>query len=114
MTPNGIISKRRGECRHEAKPKNPKYSYPIFAYKCKHCDELIRTGREHNTDYSDPAAWTPELYDWIEGEGLKNHFIHMLWIELVKNGKKNMEFQFMRTTPEQKALALSRAIEESE
>lgn len=128
MTPNEIISARRGECRHtDHHYENGRYG---GYYSCNNCN------RTHNsndygdffgdvTNYStDLAAWDSDLYEWIEGEGLWGEFRDTLCNMLMSEYDipANTEIGTIKTlfgilikaTPPQKAEALARAIEESE
>jgi hypothetical protein len=124
MTPNEIISKARGECRHEREYENHKSNYVLYSYKngyryrCSKCKKLYVNWPD-NTNYSDPSAWDSELYQWIEERGLVAEFLkHLKYITQTNNMIGTvMEFAFWRiakSTPAQKAEALSKAIREVE
>ena len=100
MTANERISKAKGEKYYSRRMATLSLNRGITS------DNL---SPQYETD---PAAWSPEHYQWIEDEGLKNYFTHQLWIELVKRGKKNMEFEFTKATPLHNATALDRALKE--
>ncbi len=121
---NEVISKWRGECRHEGHHyENGRYGG--FS-KCHTC------GREDDDQYrfmddvinydSDPSAWTPELYQKIEDAGLWKQFALNIVCEHIPNFNEiklygkiiNTAWEGIKATPEQKASALARAIEEVE
>ncbi|KKK76926.1 hypothetical protein LCGC14_2858770 [marine sediment metagenome] len=106
MDINNTISRARGECRHDST-----YLKGVAHY-CVLCHQFHKGATSYD---SDPAAWTPELYQWIEGEGLVIAFIKQLEI-LVGithlTGLINSMFFVLKATPLQKATALAKAIEE--
>jgi hypothetical protein len=117
MTPNKVISKWLGECRHEDIKGRGVGQKGVVAYVCQSCKECSTFKGDYRVpDYeNDPAAWTPELFDRIEGEGLDDRFILLLipnstW----ETGKPYPRWHCARSTPAQKAEALSRAITEKE
>jgi hypothetical protein len=67
-------------------------------------------------DYvNDPAAWTPEIFDRIEGAGLVAKFVdHIERITFNERWRLNHSsvFALIKSTPAQKAEALSRSIME--
>lgn len=115
MTDNEIISKARGECRHEDAVD---VGIAILDMRCP-CGAEAREPHTMSElypipDYSnDPAAWTPELYQFIEDEGLQDKFI-----EYLKNivdthwPKASYEFDLIKSTEAQRARALAMALKE--
>ena len=70
-------------------------------------------------DYSDPSAWTPELFAEIEEAGLHQAFLDNLipkcWADCPQGMKCNyVDWLQFKSTPEQKAQALAQAIKENE
>ena len=127
MNINDRISKARGECRH-GKGWVTHKDGPM----CKACGKHIYSAPKYDFD---PAAWTPELHQWIEDEGLKHSFAMMLADTVsfdkcqhysnhdgclncnedavyIPAGCGHSIFTFLSATPAQKAQALARAIEE--
>ncbi len=91
MNDNQVISKCRGE--------NPVPMFGLIKY-----------------DYNS-GAWTPELFQWIESEGLELEFTkHIVNIaicdELMSKDPLLRWYAVAKATPQQKASALRRAIEE--
>ena len=81
MTDNEIISQARGECRHA---EFSSFFLPFSGKtrnECKACDKKWMGDNNQVPQYdSDPAAWTPELYQWIEDEGLWEQFtVQVAW-----------------------------------
>jgi hypothetical protein len=111
MTPNEVISKWRGECRHNF----PFAVSPEGNSQCSGCkEEYPPNNVQWPPDYTtDPAAWTPELFDRIEEAGLKKKFVYHLGIQLdagLHTSIAQFGWLYARSTPAQKAEALSRAI----
>ena len=104
MTDNERILKARGECRHGKGWVIRGDGEPI----CKVCGKPVFSAPNYD---SDPAAWTLELYQWIESEGLVGTFCDELYKRIDVHMPCN-SFEFVRATPAQKAQALARAIEE--
>ena len=119
MTINERISKARGECRHK--------EFDFVKRICLKCKLSIGKGipiSDIIPQYdSDPAAWTPELYQWIEDEGLDEQM--QCWLYAVLHDEPEVYgkgqpiiigslfmWMIIKATPLQKATALSRAIEE--
>lgn len=68
---------------------------------------------------SDPAAWTPELYQWIEDEGLAIEFTMQVREIVIREsgtsgylGHTEITWWILKATPAQKAQALAKAIED--
>ena len=119
MTANERISKAKGECRHDTVPRKGEQ------HKCKLC------GKWHTgpTQYdSDPAAWSPEHFQWIEEEGLWRSYIKTLGKMLCnkdtmdeldgtliafKEGLDRGAWLVHIATPLQKATALDAALRET-
>ena len=106
---NEVISKARGECQSIASVNDrcPECGKPTIYGACVH----------YRTDYRDPSAWTPELLRWIEAQGLKSKFMcYALGIRYhFIEGRAYTEdeaWELLKRTPEQKARALAKAIEE--
>lgn len=136
MTDNQIISERRGECRHENLESREvlegvKITFPdtkdrlIGVYYCPDCELTLRRSSNLKPtvpDYStNPAAWDSAMYEWIEGEGLANMFMSFL-ADVIPNCQslhasvsrpKELAFMFTSSTPEQKAAALAKTIQEA-
>lgn len=116
MTPNEIISKARGECRHEWIKKGRPHFHD---YNCSECNLWENAPLSQAPDYStDPSAWDSELYQWIEERGLATSFEAHL-INIASNGKYILGdimagWELIKSTPAQKAEALSKAIREVE
>jgi hypothetical protein len=58
-------------CWHEAHTQDPKYSYPIHGYKCKHCGEIINISN-YGTN---PTLDIPALRQLLEDLGEYNNFL---------------------------------------
>jgi len=72
-----------------------------------------------SSDYSnDPAAWGPELWEAIERAGLKDRFkaaLHEVLAKDYADAPQHVsvwEWRVIKSTPEQKARALAKAIME--
>jgi hypothetical protein len=114
MDNNSIISEARGECRHV--DGFIAIRCPFLGFQCVKCNEQFKR-KMKVTDYSDPSAWTPELYQWIESEGLWNTYLDYLCIATTgKSLDRGLDIEqltaMLKATPAQKAEALSRAIQE--
>ncbi len=115
MTDNERISKWLGECLSTSTVNR-------FGKRCCiDCGREIEYGYCYNylKDYdSDPSAWTPALYQKIEDADLEEPFVHELRIindHTLDDKLSNMRiWELLKATPQQKAQALSRAIEEME
>ena len=115
MTDNERISKVRFDIVKMLNPRTPYFQPKIPYYQM---GEFKPFGWERCPDYSgDPAAWTPELYQWIENEGLWDAYLDFLCI--VTTGyslDRGLDIPqltaMLKATPAQKAQALARAIEE--
>jgi len=123
MTPNEIISKARGECRHNG---NYNKSNDIVECECGfkgkdghqwhwHLENVIGRGASESgaltrLDYDkNPSAWGSDLYQWIEERGLKARFRdHLMMIIQTSDSLWGL----IISTPAQKAEALTRAIQE--
>lgn len=125
MTLNEVLSKWLGECRHELDRKYPDRYWPgVGKLKCKHCDYEVMvpcaTANLTAPNYeNDPGAWTPDLFKRIEEAGLWTSFKHELWQIFIAHEWKEYQRKVttgdtVRSTPAQKAEALSRAIQEVE
>ena len=118
MTPNQIISERYLKSKGYKKgPAPDKWSCDAKTGWFKEGDSMCLDCM--GTNYSDIEAWTPELYDWIEGEGLWISFKLELWQifikdEWVNHKRKVTTSDTVRAYTEQKAEALSRAIGEDD
>ena len=116
MTANERISQARGD-------KERLFPMRGNAFQRWRCTEI---SPEDLPQYdSDPAAWTPEHYQWIEDEGLHEKFIRGLFMlmgarQLIFPGQDGMNdtikwvgiFHLIKATPLQKATALDRALKE--
>jgi len=94
--------------------------------KPEQADKIIYTAILNGEDFlwkdcpsfsSDPSAWTPELYQWIEKQPLCTDFIFNLKDEVMLDcpfpeESVSMLFMGAASTPEQRAIALALAIEE--
>jgi hypothetical protein len=117
MTANEVISKWRGECEHSRVAGE--FGMTVTFLMCEECEETVSYKQYKRTlpDYSsDPGAWTPELFDKIEGEDLEVKFMsHLEEItgSSVMPWSWQQDWVKIRSTPAQKAGALSRAITEA-
>ena len=109
MTDNERISKARGE---------KYYSRKMATLSLTRGMTPDKLSPEYD---SDPAAWAPELYQWIEKEGLVYKYCHALDDIMDIQGLHNSFtdglgiyglFELLKAIPAQKAQALARAIEE--
>ena len=71
-------------CWHEAHPRDPQYNYPIFAYKCKNCNELIHTGRECHPTFNNPVDIVAVMVELGVWEKLLDHLVASIWNALVE------------------------------
>lgn len=121
MTPeqaNEIISKWRGECRHEREYEGKKSNYMLYSYRkdyryrCSKCKKFY-VNWPVNINYSSLTAWDVDLYRAIEEADLAGGMLDTLYCRGVVDAYKLVrEFEYMRATPEAKASALAQAIEE--
>lgn len=103
---NLIISEWRnftGECSAE------KDCTGFESYEPEHCLKCTWYTGDYSTS---PSAWTPELYAEIEDKGLSEMFIYKLERPRMMGGNHRNWFYLTRT-PEQKAIALAQAIEDT-
>jgi hypothetical protein len=117
---NEVISRWVGECRHDISFKDEKYPNGVvcgkraFCVKCG-CDWEPRNYPQ-NIDYtSDPAAWI-DLFALIEERGLALPFVKELKTLVSKDWYEwgpSLAWHMLQATPLQKAMALSKAIEEA-
>ena len=91
---------------------------------CQSCRRFVNKKycADHVSDYTNPSAWTPKLFQKIEDAGLWSKFMHHFCIPLTGfdwDGCHMHDYFFsitkdiMQATPEQKASALSKAIKEA-
>ena len=127
MTANERISKARGECRHpEWNDENDNH---VHCEKCKIPWDFPMRSILYD---SDPAAWLPEHYQWIEDEkgcaplGLTLKQVFAINLHKVLGGRRleygkscgsptispERLFEIIKATPLQKATALDRALKE--
>jgi hypothetical protein len=119
MEPNEVISKWRGDMQGDMECILPVTkdcpNVPSKETCPNECDWHVIP---HPNYESDPAAWTPELFDRIEGAGLMAPFMFELNGSFpdIPKGISIIGWQFLalKSTPAQKAEALSRAIQEVE
>jgi hypothetical protein len=118
VTDNEVISKRRGECRHESSEWVDNDINAGAEYYCGDCGEYYYyqvEGKKLVYD-SEPSAWDDKLYREIEEKGLVNSFIAYLMSILFTNVNDvpktdgGVMFALMSATPAQKASALAQAI----
>ena len=117
MEINERISKARGECIHKSGKRD--------GGCCVDCGVIAPYTVNAAPLYdSDPTAWAPELYQWIDEENLAVSFILNLRDVVSDIGSlvyicpdtetfnEAEAFFLLSATPAQKAQALARAIEE--
>jgi hypothetical protein len=126
MNSNQIISQARDDYQNHFFIPHPEQGL-VAGRVCQFCgidyfdvdhrDEDAAICPRNQVDYSTPEAWTPELFEWIEGEGLWHVF--MFYLQETIAGYTNLPpyhekttWEFIKSTPEQKARALARAIGE--
>jgi hypothetical protein len=120
MTPNEVISRWRGECRHELTVTRDGMECSCGAgwegqdygnYALMHKDSFSTC-----PDYStDPSAWDTALFDRIEEAGLWIAFTKQLYFIVWNASHCTLShWRVIKSTPEQKSMALSRAIQEVE
>jgi hypothetical protein len=110
MTPNEIISKARGECRHV-------FNRGGYCNYCHKSDSELdwHLGKSEQDYSTDPSAWDSELYEWIEERVLNLRMVELIIpLDCFERGFPDIRWHILKSTPAQKAEALSKAIREVE
>jgi hypothetical protein len=127
---NQVISNARGECRHKWESIAVSQNTLEIEFECKVCHKRQAIPNDGAlpccpTNYdSAPSAWSPELFQWIEDEGLYILFTQKLYDTVsakyptcpshvkAHNYSQWLDFKMITASPQIKAQALASTIKE--